>query len=419
MSMRKLLTSIFALFAIIITTYGQTQIQTDSLKVYFKVNLSDFDSSLGENAASMDLFIDKIRAAMQSGELDHIDVYGYASPDGPWSINERLAHKRSEVIVDYIIKHAGISADKVNNLWGGIAYDELRCLVTADTNIPDRDVVLEILNDDSLGVYEGKGVDRRKQRLMALSGGRPYKWLLRNVFPKLRYSFAIAVSFKPEIPEVDTAAVVVPEPEPATEVIDTVIMVEDTVAPLPAPVEATLEVKPRHLLALKTNLLYYGALMPNLELEYLFNDHWSVAIEGNIAWWGKYARNRSYRLAEIDAEVRRWIKPREPWHGFYVGAFAGGGWYDLLKDSPGYYGEGGMAGLSVGYMWPVSRNLSFEAALGAGYLYSRYKEYEPIDGHHVYQRTKALHYAGPLKAKFSIVWRFLDRNKIKRSNPAL
>ena len=144
-----------------------------------------------------------------------------------------------------------------------------------------------------------------------------------------------------------------------------------------------------------------------------------MALEGNVAWWGRYEKQKSYRMAIIDAEARRLIKPREPWHGMYVGVIAGGGWYDLENGDPGYYGEGLMTGLSFGYMWPVGRNLSLEAAIGAGYVYTRYKEYEYLDGHHLYMRTKALNYFGPIKAKLSIVWRFYDINKPKRANKAL
>ena len=65
--------------------------------------------------------------------------------------------------------------------------------------------------------------------------------------------------------------------------------------------------------------------------------------------------------------------------------------------------------------WPINHKLSFEAGIGGGYAYTRYKEYTPFEGHHIYQRTKEVNYFGPLKVKFSLVWRFLDRNKIKKN----
>lgn len=176
------------------------------------------------------------------------------------------------------------------------------------------------------------------------------------------------------------------------------------------------DIKPYHRLALKTNLLYDAALLPNIEVEWLIKRTWSLSLEGGVAWWGKYANERSYRLAMISPEAKLWIRPRAPWHGFYVGIFAGCGLYDLEKGRPGYRGEGVMGGVSGGFMWPVSRCLSLEAAIGVGYMFTRYKEYLPVNGHHVYQRTKEIHYFGPLKVKFSLVWRLWDINKPKRQN---
>lgn len=168
-------------------------------------------------------------------------------------------------------------------------------------------------------------------------------------------------------------------------------------------------------IAIKSNLLYDAALMPNLEVEWRVNDKWSVALEGGVAWWGKYSNNKSYRLAMVSPEVKRWFRTRGPWHGLYMGLFIGGGLYDFQNGSPGYRGEGVMSGLSVGYMWPLNRCLSLEAAFGAGYLFTRYKEYHPSDGHHVYQRTRDINYFGPLKVKLSIVWRLWDTTKSRRS----
>lgn len=166
--------------------------------------------------------------------------------------------------------------------------------------------------------------------------------------------------------------------------------------------------------ALKNNIVYDAILMPNLELEWLFNKDWSASIEGDVAWW-KPSFDHIYRLAIISPEVRYHFRQRGPWHGMYAGAFLGGGLYQLEKGGPtGHRGEGVMAGLSFGYMWPIGRHFSLEAGIGAGYMYTRYKDYENRGGHKVYLRTKSLNYFGPLKLKFSIAWRFdITTGKVK------
>lgn len=172
--------------------------------------------------------------------------------------------------------------------------------------------------------------------------------------------------------------------------------------------------------ALKTNLLYDAALMPNLEFEWLMNNRWSLGVEGDVAWW-KLSENKIYRLAMVSPELRYQIKPRGPWHGMYAGLFLGGGLYQLewSHDHDGYRGEGGMAGLSFGYRFPIGRHFFMEAGLGAGYLYTRYKEYENRDGHKVFLRTKSLNYLGLLKLKFSIAWRLDVMKKNVKANSTL
>lgn len=155
---------------------------------------------------------------------------------------------------------------------------------------------------------------------------------------------------------------------------------------------------------IKSNLLYDVLLMPSLEVEYRFNERWSAAIEGNMAWWHNNGKHKYYQLATIVPEVRYWFKPQGPRKGHYFGLFGGPGWYDLENGGRGYRGEGGMVGLSYGYMFPVGKYFAFEAGVGLGYAHLKYAEYLPLDGHYVYQQTDRTHYFGPLKLKFAFVW---------------
>ena len=154
----------------------------------------------------------------------------------------------------------------------------------------------------------------------------------------------------------------------------------------------------------KSNLLYDAVLMPSLEVEYRFNERWSAAIEGNMAWWHNNGKHKYYQLATIVPEARYWFKPQGARKGHYVGLFGGPGWYDLENGGRGYRGEGGMVGVSYGYMFPVGKYFAFEAGIGLGYAHLKYEEYLPQDGHYVYQQTDRTHYFGPLKLKFAFVW---------------
>ena len=393
--MRLIITCTLALL-IVFVSLGKSN-SADSLQVYFTINGAQYDPVLGDNASSMDNFVGNMLHALQSADAGHVEVVGYTSPSGSLNENELLAALRAENVAVELAARSGLPREKFAVRSGGVAWDELRRRVAADSEVPSREQLLVILGDESLEVYDvlGKLVDERKVNIKAINSCRTYDWLQTHVFPSLDKAVVKVVDGDLAAADDTSEALVISELQTA-----------------PGLFETAKAGKPFHLLALKTNVIFAAALMPNLELEWMFKRNWSWLMEGNLAWWGHYKNQRSLRIAIIDTEVRRWFKTPEPWHGIYVGLFAGGGWYDILKDRPGYYGEGLMAGLSFGYMWPVSRNLSLEAGIGAGYMRTRYKEYEPVDGHHVYQRTKNLNYYGPLKLKFSIVWRFLDKNKI-------
>ncbi len=430
---------IFACALAIITAFcAFGKVPGDSVKVYFHISQWQYDPALDGNAASMDAFIESVRSAAAAQNLDRIVISAYASPEGGEKLNDRLAAKRCQTITSLIVNQSGINANFVESHPGGVAWDELRRMVEATPEVPSRDKVLDIIDNTPLWVFNEKGriISGRKKQLMDLRGGRPWRWMLEHLFPALRNSLAVSFYLKPEV---DTVAPADSLTADTVAVEETIEIVADTCAideVIPEPNTSCDSVSafakrdslttdacsigtPRQILALKTNLLYYGLLLPNLSLEWLITPNWSVAVEGNLAAWGSYKHNKSYRLTLLDAEGRRWIKPRAPWHGMYVGLMAGGGWYDLLNGSTGHYGWGVMSGVTFGYMWPIGRRLSLEAGIGLGYLFTRYKDYKPIEGHHVYQRTKELSYVGPIKLNFSIAWRFLDANKPKQVKTVL
>ncbi len=433
--MKRILACALAVLTII-SVLGQSR--SDSVKVYFNIGKWQFNPALDENAAAMDAFIVKVRTAYDAQNLDHITIRGYASPDGPERLNERLSVKRGETIADLIISRTGISSSLIETKPQGVSWSEVRRAVAETPEVPYREKVLDILDNTPIWIFDANGriVDGRKKQLMDLRGGRPYKWMLEHIFPSLRNAVAVSLYLKAEAvteeaPAVSTDSVAA---EPTDTVPVQTVIVEETIVTDDADTQVfgqdeamasqsaagmqseSQKLPPIYVLALKTNMLYDLALMPNFELEWLINKNWSVALEANVAWWNK-SYDKTYRVAFGSPEVRYHINPRDRWHGMYAGVFAGGGFYDLCGWKKGYRGPAAMAGVSFGYMWSISSCFSLEAGIGAGYMYSHYKHYIPLDGHKVYQRTRNLHYFGPLKLKFSIAWRFCNVNKPKRISP--
>lgn len=532
--MNKLIAFVISFLSVVAVT---AQDRADSTKIYFEMGHRQFNPRLGDNGPSMNHFVNSVIKAREVDDVDHILIHAFASPDGTNAANERLTRYRCEAVTNYIVRATGIDPSVVKAVPEGIAWDELRELVARTPDVPDREAVLDILDNTPLWIYDdhGKVIDGRKNRLMALASGVPYRWMFTNLFPQLRNAVAVSLFLKSDIRAARDAAVAAAKAAAdaavaaskaaraaadasqaasdatsdiaeavraaqeaaanaaraaaeAKEAADRAQVAADQAVKASEEAAATDEVPvarskareaeearmvaesaqaaaeaslsaaeaaqaaaealalaqkqeksadtediselselsalsdnhtPRHLFALKTNAIYDALLMPNLEFEWLFNDKWSVALEADVAWWSNDARHKYYQIFMVSPEVRRWFRTPEPWHGMYVGLFAGGGKFDLENGGTGYKGEGGMAGVSFGYMWPISRCFSLEAAVGAGYMYTRYKEYIPYDDHYLYQRTKSLNYFGPLKLKFAVAWRFNDINKPKKVNPAI
>ena len=366
-----------------------------------------------------------------AGCLSQLSLRGNASPDGTAAANVRLTRKRVEAVLNYLRKRVEIPDELVEVRANGFDWEGLQLRVEDDPECPARQEVLEVLSDTPEWMYDAQGriVDGRRKRLMDLRGGVPYGYLAEKVFPDLRnvsiilYGQGNQLQAQKEAPDPsdgrsqatvvgggsDTQAVAGPMgeavPEQTSSGKDPEGVRKEEIA------GDTLVQPPWHRLAIKTNLLYDAILMPSLEVEYRIDDRWSVAVEGSVAWWKRDRRHKYYQIATILPEGRYWFGTKKPWHGHYVGVFAGGSWYDLENGERGYKGEFFTTGVSYGYMFPIGRSLSIEAGLGVGFLYTTYEEYLPIDGHYVYQQTSRTNWFGPVKVKLALVWRLWDGKK--------
>ena len=366
-----------------------------------------------------------------AGCVSQLSLRGNASPDGTAAANVRLTRKRVEAVLSYLRQWVEIPDGLVEVQANGFDWEGLQLRVEDDPECPARQEVLEVLSDTPEWMYDAQGriVDGRRKRLMDLRGGVPYGYLAEKVFPDLRnvsiilYGQGDQLQAQKEAPDPSDgrsqATVVgrVSDTQTVAEPMGEAVPEQTSSGKDPEGVRKeeiagdTLVQPPWHRLAIKTNLLYDAILMPSLEVEYRIDDRWSVAVEGSVAWWKRDRRHKYYQIATILPEGRYWFGTKKPWHGHYVGVFAGGSWYDLENGERGYKGEFFTTGVSYGYMFPIGRSLSIEAGLGVGFLYTTYEEYLPIDGHYVYQQTSRTNWFGPVKVKLALVWRLWDGKK--------
>ena len=310
-----------------------------------------FYSPFKENAANIRAvvrLIERHRKAIEAGQAV-VRVRGFCDSFGSEQANRRAAKNRSNQVKSWFITHHGMREE-----W--------------------------YRTTNSTGTWQGIG------NVVAVVD----VWYLE------REARRDTVALMPSVPgKAETVPAVAEVPGPAAPA--------ERVKPEPVPPVERVRIP----LAVKTNLLYDALLLPTVEAEYLFNEKWSLNVEGSVAWWRiDGGVDKYYDLWIVSPEVRYWFKTKERWHGHHGGFFVGAGAYDLENGGEGYKGEYFMTGLAYGFMFPVKgcRSLHMEANVGVGYMYTEHEDYLPIDGHYVYQETGRTNYFGPLKAKFSLVW---------------
>lgn len=422
-------------------TFTDRQFKDAATAVYFKVNKSVIQS----DDAFFRLYEDEIlpRINSQHLQLRKIYVRGAASPEGPYNNNVRLGRERSKALLKALqdgLTHQYVAVDQqVSAITEDYGF---LCLLMEEAGDPDYDKVKTI--------YDECGGDEPccKERLMKADGGRLWKRLLKEYFPKLRAARMILWFTEPDeehAPEQLVAVNNADQPDSITGRIPTKGL---TPPPLywPATPAPTQEYTRRHLIAARTNLVHdlfvmpgFGfAPAPNIQFEYYpLGGH----LTGNvgITWgsWRKWDTHEFWQVRDIQAELRRYFRGHGEFIGPYLAAFAHGGKYGIgLDEKKGWQGEYGGIGLSGGYTMPLTKKgnfrLEFMAALGC--IVSRFDPYVygnpitgTIDGDYYYNYTGSASdfkrrnhqavYWGPTNVGIQLTYDIIYRKKTKKTHP--
>lgn len=402
--MYRLLTILFLLATAAMT--AAAMYPADSVTIRFRAGQSAIEPGQADNYPEMRRFVNSVRRYPQA-DIAYILIRAYTSPDGTSGDNADLSAKRCKALAAFIRHETGISHILIKTEPQGIAWNALRDMVAADSISPWRDDVLSTLDNTPVWVFDRRGyiIGGRKKSLTEIGDGAAYRALHHKYFHLLHYAEA-TLFIKGERPAPLTKPLTEAQHADASAIISSTIPIPDSINPSHVrTLHGHRSLYPGRF-ALKTNMLYDAILMPSLEIEFRMSRKMSLGIEGQMAWWKKKQQHKCYQIAIVSPEIRYWFQSKSMLRGLYAGIFAGAGLYDLENGRKGYRGEGVMAGVSIGYSWPVSKHLSLEAGFGAGLMKTRYKEYTPFEGHHIYLRTLDTDYIGPLKARFALVWRF-------------
>jgi hypothetical protein len=163
--------------------------------------------------------------------------------------------------------------------------------------------------------------------------------------------------------------------------------------------------------ALKNNLLYDAALTPNLALELALGKKTTLDLGAGYNPFD-FRNDRQWKHWLAQPELRWWFCER--FNGAFLGVHALGGEYSFAKidlplsvfsDLKDYRYEGWYAGggVSFGWQWILSRHMSLEATVGAGYVRVQYDKFTCAEcSSRVGNGYEE--YLGPTKAALSLVF---------------
>lgn len=409
-----------------------------STGVVFEVNKTE----IRRDDQFLQLYLDSVlpRINSQHLQLRKIFIRGAASPEGPYANNQRLGRKRTEALLQLLqssLLHQYIEADtELSSVTEDYGY---LCLLMHQAGDKDYALVRSIYDEcqgDELCC---------KQKLMAAQRGQLWKRLLRQYFPRLRSARLIMwfsrpdakhapIEPMPSIPVVTEDVISVSAPA----VIEDVEVPTQTIEVLEEPL-----LPRRHMIAIRTNLLHdffympqFGwAFSPNLQLEYYpLRGHYTF--NAGVTWGTnrRWKTQEFFQVRDIQLEVRRYFQGGGKFMGTYLGAYAHGNKYGIgLSPTKGWQGEGGGAGITLGYVTKLNRrgNLRLEAMVAAGFYMSLYDPYvygNPItgniDGYYYYdylggasnfkKRNHRFTWFGPTNAGIQLTYDIIYRKRPKQ-----
>ncbi|MCD8183316.1 MAG: DUF3575 domain-containing protein [Bacteroides sp.] len=402
------------------TLSGKSVSADRELVIHFRFDRSTIDVGYKNNRKVLSAFHRLFTDSLSLRRIDSIRISAYTSPEGNPAYNERLAARRADALKQYLLgEYPYLDRYPLHTSSTTEQWDTLRSIVEYDDSIPCGEEILQILSLDA--------PNARKEFLMhKLNAGIPFRYLSDSIFPNLRNASMCTVYYRPlKHPGAEERAVsVLALPRPChaersrsisspiyAERADASTTLSMTGAGKGSMIGYGSGVHTRRLLfALKTNLLFDAALMPNIELEVPIGKRWSLNGEYMFPWWLMDGDKYCLEILMGGLEGRYWLgdrRRREVLTGHFLSLYAGGGKYDLQWQENGYQGEFFIAaGIGYGWSTAIARNLHLELNLGIGMLRTNYRHYHAQNNYQtlLWQENGRYTWIGPTKAKISLVW---------------
>lgn len=374
---------------VIVSDYNvdEAPVMTDSLfnalavGVRFQVNRTEINT----NSDFFRTYRELLPFLQREGyQLRQLFLRGAASPEGSYENNRRLGKGRTAALQSLIQQDlsGGPAAQQQIKMDVQSVTEDYAYLITLMRQRQDADYarvkqIFDECHGDELTC---------KQKLMRLDGGRLWSRLKQQYFPELRTARIVLWLSRPKpvFENVSVSNVEIDKVEKPDSIV-----IEAPVIQVQTPVEIPVELpqERRHLLALRTNLLRDFFYMPQFgfapgidaQLEYYpLDGHYTYNAAFTWSNHRHWSSQEFFQIRDLQFELRRYFRGYGEFVGPYLGAYLEGAVYGIgLSKTKGWEGEGGGAGLSLGYVMPINKrgNWRLEFMASAGFIITRYDPY--------------------------------------------
>ena len=165
-----------------VDSFQRVKAQKQEANIKFLVNQANLRKSELKNNSVTEFveMLKKINADREGFNLSNVEVQAYASPEGGFKFNDKLAGKRQNVSEKYVkdqLKKTKMNAN-IDAHYTAQDWDGFQRLVQA-SNLQDKDVILRVL-----GMY--KDPEEREQQIRNMSAA--FRELADGILPELRRS---------------------------------------------------------------------------------------------------------------------------------------------------------------------------------------------------------------------------------------
>lgn len=437
----------------------------DTLNIRFRLDSTSVDLDFAGNRYRVKRFLASFARRFEGLDpsIMKLDIYSGASPEGPAEHNEWLGYERGVSIRRLISDSLGIHVSNIQIHNQAARWDEFYDAIAASDE-PWKEEVLAIIKEEPSRDIRSR--DHREVELRALQDGSVWPVLLRKYLSPLRSGSSAQISLNPQIdPSLlfgqkgrscdeekgwqftgDTLWICGGNAAPAQK--DTVVIMQNTPfgmypydnypwdnLPEGYYFDSKGYLRQKHVKkvlvpadktpawAVKTNLLFWGVVAPNISIEIPIGkwNRWSLEWEYDHPWYIWNNNSHASQILNMSLEIRLYLGNRD-YHrwldGWHLGLAIGGGKYDWeWKQHEGWQGEFINPYFNIGYQHRWGKHWAVDAGLGLGVIPSRYRHYyggsvypdnhlEPSDIHLIWHDTGNFFYPGLTHVNVSISYMF-------------